>query len=156
NATLIGQGFTSPATIAGATRSDFVNRAQTQFGDVKAAEMQVMAGAQTLLLHNKTVELLSNQSNGISHEQPSTFPDITAVMQEKCGCEDCHAAVSPLAYLADLLEYTVRHVKNSGNLIDLGFLTNTFHQPFGELPVSCEQVDQQVLQVRICIEVLRS
>jgi hypothetical protein len=32
----------------------------------------------------------------------------------------------------------------------------TFHQPFGDLPVDCEAVEQQVRQVRICIEVLRS
>src|SRR5438046_2150086 len=34
-------------------------------------------------------------------------------------------------------------------------LSQLFYQPFSELPLSCEQVDERVRQVRICIEVLR-
>src|SRR5258708_1967798 len=73
----------------------------------------------------------------------------------RAGCEVSHAAVSPLAYLADLLDYAVRHIKNNGQAIDLPFLSATFHQLFGDLPASCEQVDEEVRQVRIAAEVLR-
>lgn len=39
--------------------------------------------------------------------------------------------------------------------IDLEFLAKNFHQPLGDLYASCESVDKQVRQVRICVEVLR-
>ena len=77
------------------------------------------------------------------------------------GCKDCEAAVSPTAYLADLLDYALRVLKiriipTNGVPITLDFLKGNFHQPFGDLPTACEAVTQQVRQVRICIEVLRS
>ena len=82
-------------------------------------------------------------------------------------CGDCEAAVSPLAYLADLLTYTFEHVglpptsggsafmplsKMPDGLINLSGL---LQQPFGDLTTSCEAMNQQVRQVRLCIEVLR-
>ena len=73
----------------------------------------------------------------------------------RCHCEDCEAAVSPLAYLADLMEYVVKHVKNDGADITLKFLKETFYQPLGDLPAACEEMDKKVRQVRLCIEVLR-
>ena len=33
---------------------------------------------------------------------------------------------------------------------------DTFHQPFGDLPIDCKAMEEKVRQVRICIEVLRS
>ena len=75
---------------------------------------------------------------------------------QQCGCNNCEAAVSPAAYLAALLDYVLKHVRNNKNKFDLKFLDDTFHQPFSQLPTDCEAVDKQVRQVRICIEVLRS
>jgi hypothetical protein len=75
---------------------------------------------------------------------------------QQCGCADCEAAVSPAAYLAALLDYVLKHVRNNKAKFDLKFLGNTFHQPFFDLPADCEAVDEQVRQVRICVEVLRS
>ena len=40
--------------------------------------------------------------------------------------------------------------------IDLDFLSNAFHQPFGNLPAACEQLDDQIRQARLCVEVLRA
>jgi hypothetical protein len=64
--------------------------------------------------------------------------------------------VSPAAYLAELLNYTLKNLTNATQAIDLDFLKNTFHQPFGDLPADCDSVEKPVRQVRICIEVLRS
>ena len=75
---------------------------------------------------------------------------------QQCGCADCEAAVSPAAYLAALIDYTLKHVRNNNIKFDLTFLDHTFHQPFSELPTDCEAVEKQVRQVRICVEVLRS
>jgi hypothetical protein len=71
-----------------------------------------------------------------------------------CDCS-CQSALGPLAYLADLLDYAVRHVKSNGNDIDLAFLVARFFQPFDRLPVDCSASETQVRQARLCVEVLR-
>src|SRR5262249_28347730 len=40
--------------------------------------------------------------------------------------------------------------------IDMGVLTERFHQPFESLPASCDAVEATLHQTRISIEVLRS
>jgi len=81
---------------------------------------------------------------------------MTDPLQQQCGCSDCEAAVSPTAYLSALLDYALKHIRSNKNKIDLPFLVDTFHQPFSDLPTDCEAVEQQLHQVRICIEALRS
>jgi hypothetical protein len=76
-----------------------------------------------------------------------------AALADICHC--CSDATSGLAYLADLLDYTVRHVSYGGNAVTLAFLQQRLHQPFGELPVRCADDETVLRQVRICIEVLR-
>ena len=63
--------------------------------------------------------------------------------------------VSPTAYLADLLDYAVDHLRSGGAPISLAWLSTQFHQPFDELAASCSEAQEQVRQVRLCIEVLR-
>ena len=79
----------------------------------------------------------------------------TSLPSPSCICRDCEAAVSPAAYLVDLLDYTVRYVKRGGAAIDLPYLDATFLQRFSELPLVCGQVEASVPQVRIGVEVLR-
>lgn len=74
-------------------------------------------------------------------------------------CEDYRSAVSPLAYLRELLNYINARVKNKTNNTD-SFITaqnlqGCFHQPFQDFPITREMVENKVRQVRICIEVLR-
>ena len=73
-----------------------------------------------------------------------------------CGCGDCESAVSPGAYLASLLDYALKHVQNGDQPLDLGYLTERFHQPFDGLPLDCDAGQATVPQVRIAVEVLRS
>lgn len=78
-----------------------------------------------------------------------------------CQCEDCVSAISPGAYLADLIAYVTKHVdvtdsNNRTNSIDLDFLVDKFHQPLSKLPINCEATKTQVRQVRIACEVLYS
>ena len=151
NDALIKRGFASPSAIARSTRSAFA-RAIPELGDFKTVEMYARAGAQQKVLTNATIQILASKANGFSGPDFGIFE----TLPQKCGCDDCEAAVSPLAYLADLLDYAVEHLENDGDPITLSFLKSTFHQRFGDLPASCEEVDRQVRQVRICIEVLRS
>lgn len=67
----------------------------------------------------------------------------------------CLSAISPLAYLADLLDYAIKHIKKEGVALTLADLETYFHQPFGQIPLSCDAVEADVAQIRICVEVLR-
>ena len=154
NASLIEHGYTSVAAIAAAPRSAFVSLAHEQLGDFKAAQMHTVAVAQTHIMNNMLMAIGADAANGFSS---SLDDQITQdLYPTQCGCNDCEAAVSPLAYLADLLDYALKHLQQSQQPITLAFLTSLLHQPFDKLPASCEAVDKQVCQVRICIEVLRS
>jgi hypothetical protein len=77
------------------------------------------------------------------------------ILESGCGCHDCEAAMSPGAYLASLLDYTLKHVRNEAAIIDLPFLEARYHQPFSSLPIDCESTEEQVRQVRLAAEVLR-
>ena len=68
----------------------------------------------------------------------------------------CSVATSPLAYLADLLDYATQHVKDGAGTLTLAGLAAEFHQPFADLPGSCESMARQASQVRLCVEVLRA
>lgn len=164
---LVERGYTNILAIASKTRADFVRSVAEEGGEFKAAQLQVKALAQTHVLNNILTGLTVDYPNGVPYagqadfelESPETQPPIPTLSElytRKCSCKDCEAAVSPLAYLADLLDYALTHVKNNGSAITLSWLANTFHQPFGDLPASCEEMDRKVRQVRICIEVLRS
>lgn len=158
NATLIGQGFHSVADIAATPMPDFVNALHETMGDFPAARLQVDASAQTTFLRNLLTGLAVERANGY-HVTESALLDGPAAkdaVPRRCGCDDCEAAVSPTAYLADLLNYTATHLKENGKRTDLAYLEHTFHQPFGGLPTDCEAVDEMIRQARLCIEVLRS
>jgi hypothetical protein len=81
---------------------------------------------------------------------------IDAAIPQSCGCSDCRNVLSPLAYLANLLDYAVRHLRESGAPFTLSRLGERFHQPFATLPADCESLDTAIHGVRIAIEVLRS
>jgi Tc toxin complex TcA C-terminal TcB-binding domain len=152
NALMIENSYNSVTAIAKATRPDFVTALHDRVGDFKAAQLQVAARAQNNFLDNlmfqERIKLLNGE--GI---------DPLLADKVRCRCRDCEAAVSPLAYLADLLVYATTNIKNNkppnNKLpINIGDLALLFHQPF-DLPTSCEAVDTQIRQVRLCIEVLR-
>jgi hypothetical protein len=148
NAVMIANRYNSVAAIAQATRPDFVSAIRDRVGDFKAAQLQVVARAQTHFLNNVMFDMAANQANGMENINPMMAEKI------RCHCRDCEAAVSPLAYLADLLKYVTENIKNSNAPVTATNLTDIFQQPF-DLPVSCEAVDTPVRQVRLCIEVLR-
>ena len=80
----------------------------------------------------------------------------------RCGCEDCEAATSPLAFLVDLVNYittTVRLGPAGGNgpatPFDLARLTSLLQQPLADLVATCAAVDEPVREVRLTTETLR-
>ena len=147
SARLIAAGFSDPAAIARVPRYEFVNAMGDTIGDYQAAHLHVSAQAYMVHSDSLLTHLLTQPADATK--------DPTIQGPQKCGCDDCEAAVSPLAYLADLLRYAADHVRENGAPIGLTFLENRLHQPFATLPVSCEQMDELVRQVRIAVEVLR-
>ncbi len=154
NAEILKKGYDSVAAIAHAPRTAFVSDVREALGDFKAAQFQVDARGQTNFLDQTLIGVLADEANGFTNRLGEHYGK-KVLMPAKCSCKDCEAAVSPLAYLADLLDYSLKHLKVANKLITFPFLTDTFHQPFGDLLADCKAMDQQVRQVRICIEVLR-
>jgi hypothetical protein len=153
--TLLDRNFDNVLAIADTRHSEFVGNLSTgneALSEPDAAKLHVIASAQTQLLNNMLMKIAADNANGFE----LLNGDGDGVLQQKCGCSDCEAAVSPAAYLSALLDYTLKHVRSDKNKIDLQFLVDVFHQPFIDLPTDCEAVESQLHQVRICIEVLRS
>ena len=161
DADLMDKGFSDLTTIAKTPRRKFVNINKEKLGEERAAKLHVEARTQVMYLNNVLTEHRVNQANGFKVPTAETgsesikmgYLDPDAL---KCGCKDCESAVSPLAYLADLLDYALWHIRDDDNLITLKWLEDRFHQPFGALPVTCEAMNEKVRQVRLCVEVLRS
>ncbi|MBI3969614.1 MAG: hypothetical protein HY329_28560, partial [Chloroflexi bacterium] len=153
NAALVEKGYISPSAIASASRADFVAAAGDKLDDSKAAQLHTAARAQTRFAASVLADVRTHLANGFTPTAP--VPQVPGLPQATCGCRSCEAAVGPVAYLADLLDYALAHLKNGAAPITLQFLATTFHQPFGDLIASCESMDSQVPQARLCADALR-
>jgi hypothetical protein len=152
NAGIIEKGYSRVSDIADSSLTSFVSKTRESLGDFAAARMHRAASVQTALLDNLATGLLARGRRADASDGLSAG----SIVPASCVCDDCDAAVSPAAYLVDLLAYVVKHVLNNGQAVTLQFLETAFHQPFGALPTDCDAVNQRVRQVRICVEVLRA
>jgi hypothetical protein len=158
---LIDRGHHRLLDVARTPRATFVGRNHEPLGGDAAAYItrEAAVAYSQLVRHMGASAWL--QVNTTPDDEPDD-PDIPTGVQEtlkglrKCGCKDCESAVSPAAYLAHLLDWTLEHLRDGDNSIGLRDLEEDLHQPFRDLPASCEAVEEQVRQVRICVEVLWS
>jgi hypothetical protein len=158
NERLISAGNSSIGAVARAT-PDELRRA---LGDGAPADRAEALRRSAKLKH----AFIDGVATGFAAQQASGFlktiedwrkeHPIRQIVPETCGCEDCAGAVSPQAYLADLMQYALDHLRQNGQKIDLNSFKDNFHQPFSELPATCAASEKKVRQVRICVEVLRS
>lgn len=149
NQQLLDAGFVDATAIAALSRQAFAKqlsgRLPTKIVDaLHRKALQASAAANRLAF----VELVDRANNRSGTPQASTAEP------QPCAC-DCRSAVSPTAYLAALLDYTVRHVRLNGAELSLSQLDGLFLQPFADLPDDCSAAETQLRQVRLCIEVLR-
>jgi hypothetical protein len=157
NASLIQKGFPSVATLARAPRARVVAAAREQVGDFKAAQLHVVASARTRFLGHVLMGLMADRANGFALRIPGVGnPHLPEWFDVRCECTDCESAVSPLAYLADLLDYAVNNLSLDGEPVTVTTLTDMFHQPFDRLSARCSAQEEQVRQVRLGVEVLRA
>lgn len=133
--------------------SDFKKDDDSDGSDIEMAAFHRMAGAQKHVLNNiLTIARLESRVKLNSDH----YQDVLGNGHEPyCNCQDCEAAVSPLAYLADLLKYTTEHIKKDSEFITIDQLEKLFYQPFGDLPADCDEMEKKLCQYRIAIELLR-
>lgn len=68
---------------------------------------------------------------------------------------DCETAVSTSAYLADLLEYVLRHVRTDGDKLGIDAFEEMFYRPFGDLSIDGSDGSRREVQyVRLGVESL--
>ena len=109
NARLIKAGFTSLDRIADTPRDEFVSAVARGVGGAeKATALHAVASAQSQFLSNVLTGARVEARNGGS---AGTARAVDAVLPELCNC-DCRDASSPVAYLADLLDYAIKHLQN--------------------------------------------
>jgi hypothetical protein len=155
NSKLIAAGYTSTLAIAKTPQSAFLKDATPILGQQAALRVQFSSGAIALTVNQMLAAALANAN--IAATAGQWHPNgLNGNSSQPCNCCDCQSAASPAAYLADLLSYVTQHVVNGGPPVELKQLQRIFCQPFTSLPTDCEAVEQQVRQVRICVEVLRT
>jgi peptidoglycan hydrolase-like protein with peptidoglycan-binding domain len=163
-ARLVEAGFASPSSVARAARVNFAGRTHESLGDFGAAKVQIQAKALDLVVRNAiTADRLDVRDFGWEPRPPDVVPpdSLADLFPASCNCRVCGSADGPLAYLADLADYAVHNLQSfapgadTGTPITLEDLSTRFHQPLSDLPVSCEQIEVSVRQVRLAMEALR-
>lgn len=158
---LIRKGIDSPFSIAKMTEREFLKKTPKTLDAASAKKLHTLAQAQSVYLVNALTGVRADLANGhstglsILNGKPAARSTIEEAVASPCRCRDCEAAVSPLAYLADLMRYAYDNLRHGSKVVDNTYLERTFHQPFSSLPLECEVVDAVVHQVRIAIEILR-
>ena len=152
---LVKKGISDPATFAKQPRARMMALTHKRMGDVRAFESHAASKARTAIKQNLLTRARLEHANGIAVASDHLKDILKRMPSPPCQCEDCEAAVSPLAYLADLLDYAITHIDNKGKSITWTYLLANFHQKFADLPADCAEMDKKVRQVRIAVEVLR-
>lgn len=169
NQILVENQYRSLPDIAQKSRFAFLKSIGNKIKKEEAVQLHSTARKQLAVLNNIAVEQRIYEANGYQ-TRPQPFPgagQLFTISSTPGGsqngnadqptiscCEDCLSALSPAAYLSDLLSYAAEHITYKGNELTLSSLVNYFHQPFDKLPASCAAVETPVRQTRICIEVL--
>lgn len=149
---LVDGGYTDFQTIAQTSPGVFAEAVGPAVGEGRALQVHGQAAAVDQHLGNVSTATRAEIANGARVVGP-----VAEQLGPDCTCEDCKSAVSPAAYLTELLRYAqqkVRHGNQSAYERDPDYFTNTFFQPFKALPVQCSAVEDQERQVRLATEVL--
>lgn len=161
---LLAKGIRSSAALGALPRFEVTKLLQSQLGDFKASQAQHVAAARANLLNSLLLGARVERSYAKAPIVSSADGDTVSALimpldaEPGCACEQCQTAVSPNAYLADLIRYVYVRVRTgvSATPVEATNLQSLFHQPFADLPASCESMDQPLLVARIAIEAMRS
>lgn len=164
NEKLINAGISSFGAIARTNKASFLERAKgLGIPEEQAAALHAKAeAAEAYLTHIITAARAEKASYSGTSIAAQALGD---EFDQDCEVKECNSAVSPLAYLAELLVYATgddgvpEHILFPLNFNThekkLAELEKRLCQPFGRFTNACEEVDRKVRQVRIATEVLR-
>ena len=125
---VLRSGFRDVDAIAGAGRARFLEAVGDEGVDAAAAErIHGAARAQAGLVANAMV---AAQVAGVTGSTQGLPAAVVAAVQGGCGCERCRSATGPLAYLADLLNLALRHLRKAetANGLTAEYFSGTFGQ----------------------------
>nr|WP_320190732.1 neuraminidase-like domain-containing protein [uncultured Desulfobacter sp.] len=151
NEALIKAEIKDVVSIASLSKSAFVALTKDSLAKGVPEQLYDVAIQKCAILKNKALEKKVNAVNGFPVEKSKEDPESDAL---PCSC-DCQSALSPLAYLSNLLDFVFREVEYENEPLSFSLLESFFHQPFAAMPADCSASEEIVRQVRICIEVLR-
>ncbi|HET8660594.1 MAG TPA: neuraminidase-like domain-containing protein [Micromonosporaceae bacterium] len=177
HAALVDAGYPTPAAIAATSGAAFVRSVAGILDPARAERVHAAAGAQLAIADSVlTGERLDRVSGliptaldgggeGAAAGDATTATATAAATAAAaaatgvdCGCSDCRAATSPLAYLTDLLGYASARLRIRDGVFDTDLgrraIALLLQQPFEELPIDCATTEDQICQVRLCVEVL--
>jgi hypothetical protein len=156
NQTLINNGYKSLLNLGMGERTDVVRKyvdiAPQKIGGFNALRVHTLSKSYFTFLQNI---ITGHKATARTNSNLGKIPELDNILEEKCLCDDCESAVSPLAYLLDLTNYVSKSVRANWNPLTPELLTTLFFQNFKELPSSCEDMDKQICQQRIAVEILR-
>ncbi len=160
NAHLYENGYSSSSDIGDKSLAKFIEDAAPKLEKEAAGLLWKKARKQNsaLDLIALTRWITKDKGDRPPIDENETESGNTDDNKETCVCKDCDAAVSPRAYLIQLLEYAGQNLEIAGceDVTEkLEWLSETFCLPFDEYSFSCEAMEEQVLQIRLCIEVLK-
>lgn len=148
NQALVKADYRSILDIARQPRGEFVAALRVQIPEATAAKLHATAQQQLMVVGAVYAEQQARRAN---HMPADSYG--APALETPCAC-DCGSALSPQAYLVDLLDYAVDNLRFEGRPITMARLESSLGQPFAALPVDCAFATGLVRQVRLCVEVL--
>lgn len=149
---LIDTSITNFRAVAQSDRSAFINQFQTNtsgtISNVDLGRIHTASKTAYAVVSSAVSDTLAKKDSPLQDE------DFVNALPKKCSCEDCQSGVSPLAYLAELINYTRGHVTDGSGMVNLSDLVAKLNQQFSELPAACNEVENEICKGRIVIEVL--
>lgn len=159
--TLLDAGFVNLTQVASEPFVSFERRIAPVLGPTETARIHATATLQKSFLDNIVTANRLDPRRGLrSISDAASSVEASDDDVADCGCKDCEAATSPAAYLADLLSYS--NARLSWQLdtlfpaepVTTGLLSSLLRQPIADLPTDCASVEEEVSQLRLCIESL--
>ncbi|MEU9917799.1 neuraminidase-like domain-containing protein [Streptomyces sp. NPDC051001] len=157
---LVEAGFPTPGPIARLPQAAFLRETAELLPRDDALRIHRAADAQRSILdalrlgERRAPHARPDVSSAESSDAPSPAP-------QDCGCEDCRAATSPMAFLTDLLGYTEGRAllmdgRSHSTPLSADLVARVLHQPLADLAEDCASTEQEFSQVRLCLESLLS
>lgn len=163
---IIEQGYTSIHKIAIASSAKFA-RDVVSYGTVSdfgSLKIHRIANAQTRLFQNVFME---RKLDAKRKDGDTSIGNIISLIEDKCNCDECEAAISPIAYLADLFWYVKKKLSiivtpasppvfdfTDGAEVTEAMIKELFCQDFCISADQCDAINARLCQYRVAIETL--